>query len=150
MFLNADHDLWLDLFQLTGHISIGEPRKQRSFLFSGQGPSAQFHFQDTTQQIGLYEESDDRGLCVGDPDQDGDLDLLIVPDTGPIRYFENQPYLSSDGWLEVRVETHTSAPGGFGTRVSFTDSLGYPHVVSIGADGTTASHNEAMAHFGLG
>ncbi|MDF1799173.1 MAG: FG-GAP-like repeat-containing protein [Planctomycetota bacterium] len=149
-FLHADHDLWLDLYEVTGHISIGDPRDQRNFLFRGDGPASQFHFSDATAAMGLYEERDDRGLCVGDPDADGDLDLIVLPAAGDLRYHENDASTSSDGWLEVVVQTNTSAPGGAGTRVEFTDSAGYPHVTWIGADGATASHNELLAHFGLG
>jgi len=148
--MNIDHDLWLDLFEVTGNISVSSPRQQRSFAFLGEGPAAQFHFKDETQALGLYEQVDDRGLAVGDLDQDGDLDMLVMPAAGALRYLESNASTTPGGWLEVIAETQTSAPGGAGTRVSFTDSMGYPHVVSIGADGSTASHNEAMAHFGLG
>jgi hypothetical protein len=148
--MNLDHDLWLDLFEVTGNVSAGSPRNQRSFAFLGQGPSQQFHFADATEALGLNEQIDDRGLCIGDPDQDGDLDILIMPAAGPLRYLESNASTTPDGWLEVVAQTETSAPGGFGTKVSFTDAAGFPHVAMINTDGSTASHSEALAHFGLG
>ena len=156
VFVDLDFDLWLDLFVVNGMvpgIHIGtefSPRKQPNNFLRGEGPATGFTFTDQTQAFGLYDEIDDRCLAVGDPDQDGDIDLFIQPTTGSLRYFENQVDPQGQGWLMVQPICQTSAPGGFGVEVEFTDSFGYPHIRQIGQDGPTASQHENFAYFGLG
>ncbi|MEM7305941.1 MAG: FG-GAP-like repeat-containing protein [Planctomycetota bacterium] len=157
VFLDADFDLWLDLFLVNGMIPgfntgppLYSPRDQRNFLWTGDGPSNDFRFTDSTEELGLDDEIDDRCVAVGDLDADGDLDLFIQATTGFLRYYENQVDPQGQGWLAVRPVCNTSAPGGFGVRCEFTDSLGYPHLRQIGLDGPTASQHENLAYFGLG
>ena len=150
VFLDVDFDLWLDLFTVNGQVGKAAPYGQRNFLWTGDGPGAGFTLTDRTAEFGLYDEIDDRCLAVGDYDADGDLDLIVAPTSGFLRYFENQVDRAGQGWLAVRPVCGTSAPGGFGVMARFTDSLGYPHVRQIGLDGNTASQNENLAYFGLG
>ncbi len=149
-FFHADLDPWVDLLRASGHVGPSSPRGQRNYLYTGGTPQQNFVFTDMTSALGLYDEFDDRGLAVGDIDNDGDIDLVLVPPGDYVRLFENQLLRGGNGWLKVIPETHTSAPGGIGSVVSWTDSSGYPHVMPIGVDGSTASHREAIAHFGLG
>ena len=57
---------------------------------------------------------------------------------------------NTEGWLQVVADSHTSAPGGIGAIVEWTDSAGLIHKRSIGSDGPTASQHEPLAHFGMG
>ena len=156
IFADFDFDLWLDLFLVNGQVagvnggSPFSPRNQRNFMFVGDGPTTGFKFTDATHALGLFDELDDRTLAVSDLDQDGDLDLLIGQTAGPLRYFENQVDPEGQGWLIVRPDCNTSAPGGFGVKARFRDSMGFPHERQIGLDGPTASQHENIAYFGLG
>jgi hypothetical protein len=149
-FFDADLDLWLDLYKVNGKVSAANPRNQQSYFFKGQGPGAAFAFSDQTAAFGLNEFFDKRGLAVGDMDDDGDVDILSCPPAGLLRYYENQVDRLGQGFVAVNPVCGTSAPGGFGVEVSWTDSLGYPHKRLIGADGQCASQNRAQAHFGIG
>ena len=147
-FLHADHDRWLDLYEVTGHISVADHRDQRNLLHLGHGPG--LPFVEDAAGLGLAEHVDDRGLAVGDPDEDGDLDLVVLPAAGPLRYLENDAASTAHGWLQVVVRPGASAPGATGTRVAYTDDAGNDHVQWLGVDGATASQHEQLVHFGLG
>ncbi len=156
VFMDFDFDLWLDLFLVNGqtpgiHPTLQfSPRGQRNFLWTGDGPGSSFTFTDETAALGLLDEVDDRALAVGDVDDDGDVDILIGPTAGFLRYFENQIDPAGQGWLRVDPVCGTSAPGGFGVKARFTDSLGFVHERVIGQDGATASQHASSAYFGLG
>jgi hypothetical protein len=149
-FFDADNDVWLDLFKVNGHVSQANPRNQQNYLFRGLGPAADFAFEDVSVASGLATFYDARGIAAGDIDQDGDVDLFTAEVAGRLRYYENQTDPAGQGWLVVRPVTTTSAPGGVGTVISWTDLQGFPHKRAIGADGTTAGQNERLARFGLG
>lgn len=156
MFANFDFDPWLDLVIANGQVAgfnatqQFSPRDQPNQLFLGNGPGAGFTFTDQAPALGFADPIDDRCLAVSDLDQDGDLDVIITPSSGPVRLYENQIDPAGQGWLMVKPITTTSAPGGFGVEVKYTDNLGYPHIRQIGLDGPTASQHENFAHFGLG
>jgi hypothetical protein len=149
-FQHFDLDRWIDLYKVNGKVSAAQPRNQQNYFFWGLGPAGQFHFTDRTVELGLAEFVDDRGLAVGDPDRDGDVDLLIAPPGGLLRYYVNQLDRAGQGFLAVEARTLTSAPNGIGTLLSWTDDEGYPHLKALGADGQTASQDELLALFGLG
>lgn len=149
-FFDADLDLWLDLAKANGHVADVHPRLQQNFFYRGNGPLDNFSFTDETAAFGLADHFDDRGLATGDLDNDGDVDLIFTPPGSSLRYFENRVPREGRGFLKVYADTQTSAANGIGTEVLFTDRLGYPHLRVIGADGSTASQSEYMAHFGLG
>lgn len=154
LFFSADFDLWDDFFVTNGHVAGMNPglshlpRNEPNDFYWGQGPGVPF-VKDTVG-AGLYSEIDDRGLAAGDLDLDGDLDLIVTATKGAARLYENRIDPDGQGWLQVVPKTHTSAPGGIGTIVRWTDSAGYVHMRALGSDGPTASQHEVLAHFGMG
>lgn len=154
VFFNADADLMQDFFVVNGHVAgmvagfshIG--RDEPNDLYWGVAPCTAMVKDDGS--AGLADPIDDRGLSIGDMDMDGDLDIFVTATAGAARYYENQLDRKGQGWLQVALETHTSAPGGIGSLVSWTDSLGRVHRRAIGSDGPTASQHQPLAHFGMG
>lgn len=148
-FFDVNRDRWEDLFKVNGHVGPQSLFNQNNVLFVSKGPLDGFTFEDQTAAYGLLDHYDDRGLAASDIDQDGDIDFIVCPPGGKLRFFENQ-VVTSGGWLHVTADTRTSAPGGRGTVVRWTDSLGFPHVRQIGSDSPTASQHDDMVFFGLG
>ncbi|MEM7305276.1 MAG: CRTAC1 family protein [Planctomycetota bacterium] len=156
VFFHADLDPWIDLFLANGQVAglnpanPFSPRNQPNFLYHGDGPSTGFLFTDMSTEFGFTETIDDRAGAIGDIDQDGDVDLFVGPTTGQLRYYENQVPRDGNDSVTVTAVTNTSAPGGVGTEVSWTDSLGYPHVYVVGGDAPTASQSDRSLVLGIG
>lgn len=155
-FIHADLDPWLELLVVNGRV-IGpnaqtnpQPFYQPNYMFSSAGPTGGFAFSDQSERFGLTDRHDDRGAAIGDLDQDGDLDMIVMPTVGMLRYYENRIAREGQGFLSVRPETRTSAPGGSGVVARWIDAGGYHHLDAVGTDAPTASQNEHLAFFGLG
>ena len=82
-FFDYDNDGWLDLFAVNGHIypqvaqhPSGLRYAQRNLLYQNTGGT--FAEVGATVGQGFAEEKVSRGGALGDYDNDGDLDLLVV------------------------------------------------------------------------
>jgi len=149
-FAHIDFDPWIDLVVVNGHVSPDDPVDQQNFIFRGLGPAQSFRFEDASADLGFLDAIDDRALAAGDLDGDLDIDLLVGATAGRTRYYENQLDREGQGAIHVSALTRTSAPGGEGVYVEWTDSSGYPHVYCIGSDSPAASQNEHAVLLGLG
>ena len=101
--LDFDNDSWLDLVAANGAVHIIEeqaragdpyPFDQPNQLFRNLGPNStgEVTFADVTTEAGpAFATSEvSRGTAVGDVDNDGDADLLIINNQGPARLLLNQ------------------------------------------------------------
>ena len=109
-WLDFDNDGWLDLLALNGAVRIlsdlareGNPYPlgQSNQLFQNTGALS---FRDVTDRAGtsfqLKEVS--RGAALGDVDNDGDTDVLVVNNSGPARLLLNQVG-NRRHWLGLRL-----------------------------------------------
>jgi hypothetical protein len=81
-FFDYDNDGWLDLLVANGHVypavdamDWGTSYKQRLLLF--RNLNGKFHDTGSSAGAALYALRSARGSCVGDFDNDGDLDILL-------------------------------------------------------------------------
>jgi len=154
IFLDADLNGSLDLVLANGHIddtvrnirmNVGYAQSPQFFLNNGHGV-----FHDVASSIGeeFRQPKVGRGLCYGDFDRDGDLDLLLTTNNGPAYLFRND-LLSGNRSIRFRL---------VGTK-SNRDAIGA--VVQIYAGGTRQtrmvksgssylSQSELPVTFGLG
>ena len=89
-----------------------------------------------------------RGLAFGDLDGDGDLDVLMTQDDGPVRLFRNDvPKLGR--WLVVRTLDPALNRDALGAVVTVTAGGRTQHRTVI-ASYSYASSSQPVAHFGLG
>ncbi len=163
-WFDYDLDGWLDLFVANGAVNILEKLRGEPFPFhqrnqllhnehngtNGQPP----RFRDTTADAGpaLQRSEVGRGAAFGDIDNDGDIDILVSTNNGPVRLLLNDaaPSTPRPHWLEVRLEQPSTNRYAFAARVTVERS-GQPTLMRrVGTDGSYLSASDARVHFGLG
>ena len=88
-----------------------------------------------------------RGSVVFDPDNDGDLDILLANNNNQIQLLVNEG--SKKNWLGIRLVARRGNRDAIGARVSVKTSQGLQHRQLYGAQGFL-SDSERRLHFGLG
>ena len=156
-----DNDGWLDLLAINGAVIAGEgragnsfPYDQRKSLFRNLGTG---RFEDVSDRAGsVFTLSEvGRGAAFGDVDNDGDVDVLVGNNTGPIRLLINAVG-NHHHWLGLRLV------GGIGDAASVQrrDMVGARVAVvrtgmptqwrRVHTDGSYASASDPRVVFGLG
>ena len=154
-WFDFDNDGWLDLLSVNGTItalpgrSVRQfPYDQRKTLFRNLGDG---RFADVTAQAGAafaLSESG-RGAAFGDIDNDGDVDVLVGNDAGPVRLLVNRVG-ERRHWLGLRLAGSVGARhargAGRGASRWFSDALWR----RARSDGSYASANDPRVLVGPG
>ncbi len=123
-WFDYDNDGRLDLFMANGAVTLMEslrgtpyPFHQINQLFHNEGEGQKFR--EMTKSAGpVFELSEvSRGAAFGDIDNDGDIDIVVTNNNGPVRLLLNQVG-SRQHWLEVRLEADGKNRFGIGARVA--------------------------------
>jgi hypothetical protein len=151
-WFDFDRDGWPDLFLANGAVTLREeqrgqpyPFRERNLLIRNPG-RAGGRFQDVTAQAGsVFERLEvSRGAAFGDIDNDGDVDVLVTNNNGPVRLLRND--LPSRHWLAVQIE----GPGlGAGARVEVKAAGLPPLWRRVHTDSSYLSASDPRAYFGL-
>jgi len=107
-------------------------------------------FADVSTELGSYfaRELVGRGACVGDYDNDGDLDVFVVNLGGPAVLLRNEG-LDGNSWIQILLVGTQSNRDGIGARVSVTTDGRTQTLQKQSASGYL-SQNDPRLHFGLG
>jgi enediyne biosynthesis protein E4 len=153
-FFDADLDGLLDLLVVNGHIDPGirETRPETGYaqpphLFLNKGRAG---FEDVAGALGggFADPKVGRGAAFGDFDRDGDLDVLITTNQGPVHLYRND---QSNGHRAIRfrlVGTKSNRDGiGATVRVTSGGETG-SRMVKSGS--SYLSQSEMPVTFGLG
>jgi enediyne biosynthesis protein E4 len=140
------------------------PLHERKQLFRNLGTG---RFEEVTAQAGAVFDLSEvgRGAAFGDVDNDGDVDVLVTNNNGPVRLFINR-FGQSSRWLGLRLVggstslTADSEPGRrvggpgprdmLGARVGVFRNEGPTLWRRARADGSYASANDPRVLVGLG
>ena len=146
-----DNDGFLDLFEANGRVHPGDVRvgdiyAEPNVLFKG-------HSAMSFERVDPFVRSDvplvhtSRGAAVGDLDNDGDLDVVVVNR-------DAEPYLlvndigSQNNWLTLSVlDPHGRDANGAVVSATIGERT---HTVAVQVDGSFMSANDPRVHFGAG
>ena len=147
-------DSWGDLRGRT--IYPDEPRR----AYMNRGERAPGTFVDCAREIGIADPDDSRGVAMVDLDDDGDLDLVITNQHGPVSIYRSTlrrpgETTSSPHFFGLRLVGNgvTTNRAAIGTRVEASWTAGgraHRQVREVGLLGGFSGQGDPRLHFGLG
>lgn len=151
-FVDIDNDGWKDLFVAAGHVypfvdkyRLGEEFRQPRQLFWNRG-DGQFFDMSSTAGPGITAKHSSRGIAVGDLDNDGAEEIVVV------NLFEPPSLLKNFGRrgnaLLVRALT-ASGRDAIGARIAVTSGH-RTQIDEVRSGGYFMSQGDFRVHFGLG
>ena len=154
-WLDADNDGWLDLLMTCGHVQDNISAIDRDATY--RQPSLFFqneqgeHFSDKSSTVLAGPAGRPivgRGLAIGDYDNDGRIDALVVDSEGAPLLLHNETPRPGH-WLEVKLIGAHSNRDGQGALVSVTAG-GRTLQRQCTTNGSYLSASDKRVHFGLG
>jgi enediyne biosynthesis protein E4 len=153
-FFDYDNDGWKDIFVAAGHVYPhlikspvgGEKYYQQRLLFRNLGNGT---FADVSLRSGpgVLQERASRGLAIGDLDNDGDVDVVVVNMDGTPSILRNDGG-NARNWLILKLRGTASNRSGLGTRIKASAGK-LQQIAEATTAGSIFSANDSRVHFGL-
>jgi len=153
-FFDMDNDGWLDLIVANGHvypqmdlIEGGPPFREPLLLFRNKQNRT---FEDVTAASGLDKlpAASRRGLAIGDVNNDGKLDVLLLNIGEPPTLLINRSRNDNHAVI-FRLVGSKSNRAAIGARVTLTAG-GAKQIREVRSGSSYLSQNDLRLHFGLG
>jgi hypothetical protein len=153
-FLDYDNDGFLDLIIANGHVQDNIDSIDRHLRY--RQPTQLFHnvdgarFEEVSARAGAAFQRPivGRGLAIGDCDNDGRVDVLVVDSEGaPLLLHNEVP--AAGHWLSCRLRGVQSNRDGIGAIVTL-EAGGRKRMRRCATDGSYLSASDRRVHFGLG
>ena len=143
-FLDYDNDGDPDIFKTNGELKHKYGQEDQLFENIDAGK-----FKDVSVERSQYflEEHVGRGACLGDYDNDGDIDIYIVNLDSPSMFIRNNKG-NQNNWLTLNLVGDSSNKDGIGSRIKL---LAGGKLQTAQKKSTTGylSQNDSRIHFGL-
>lgn len=155
MWFDYDNDSDLDLFVANGNVKLEETRvgvsqypfEQRNQLFRNEAGT---HFTEVGRNSDVFEIlTVSRGAAFGDIDNDGDIDIVVSNNNGPVQLLRNDLPVPVH-WLRVRLIGTQSNRDGTGARLAVIREHTPPLWRRAHTDGSYLSASDSRVHIGLG
>src|SRR5580658_739977 len=151
--VDIDNDGWRDLILANGHVypevdtgHNGEKFKQSRLLYWNRG-DGQFFDLSAQAGSGIADAHSSRGLAVGDLNNDGDEEIVIVNMGESPSLLKNfAPPIGHSILIRLLTATNRDA---IGARVTLTAN-GQTQIDEVRSGGSYISQNDFRLHFGLG
>ena len=150
--IDFDNDGWKDLILANGHVypevdtgHNGESFKQKRLLYWNRG-DGQFYDISSQAGSGITALHASRGLAVGDFNNDGNEEIVIVNMGEPPSLLRNTAPIGNSLLIRVLTDTNRDA---IGARVTVTAGS-MKQVDEVRSGGSYISQNDFRLHFGLG
>ena len=156
-FLDADNDGWLDIAIASGHVQDNIDKledttyRQPTVLLRNTGAAGKVQFDDVSEASGIAAPGPivGRGLAVGDYDNDGKQDLLVIDSDGRPLLFHNET-TGGGHWVRFRLEGTKSNRSAHGAIVTLELEDGTKRTRHCQTDGSYLSASDSRVHFGIG
>lgn len=143
-FLDYDNDGDADIFKTNGELKHLYGQEDQLFENIENGK-----FKDVSVKRGEYfrEEYVGRGACLGDYDNDGDIDIYIVNLNSQGMFLRNNKG-NQNNWLTLNLVGSTSNRDGIGSRIKLMTG-GKVQTAQKKSTSGYLSQNDSRVHFGL-
>lgn len=151
-FLDFDHDGRKDIFEANGHVfpevddsPLNEDFRQQRLLYWNRGDN---HFHDISRQAGpgILARHSSRGIALGDLDNDGHIEIVVVNMHEPPSLLKNKAPAGNSVLVEVKTASGRDA---IGARLTFTSGTGR-QIDEVRSGGYHISQGDFRVHFGMG
>ena len=161
-WIDYDNDGLLDLFVTNGAVNIIEgqrgqkvPYRQRSQLFHNEGGG---RFREVSREAGPFFDHllVGRGVAFGDLDNDGDVDIVVTTNNGPVALLLNQTNAPGRStapgrhWIEIALRSQDGSRLVTGARVGVVRDGQRTLWRRARTDGSYLSASDGRVHVGLG
>ena len=151
-FVDIDNDSWKDLFIADGHVypfveqyGLGEEFHQPRQLFWNRG-DGQFFDMSNTAGPGITAKHSSRGIAVGDLDNDGSEEIVVVNLFEPPSLLKNFGRRGNALLVRALTASGRDAPG---ARITVTTGH-RTQVDEVRSGGYHISQGDFRVHFGMG